>query len=140
MGNGPSEGLRRLQVMAESGELSALCIRHNVALLVAHGSAVRPRAGAAPRDLDLAFRGRFGASVDHVRLVNDLMDAAGVDQVDVMNLASAGPVARARALSPSSVVLHESDPGLFAEQQVYALTEEMETRRLRLLDLELMAA
>lgn len=126
--------------MAESGELGALCRRHGVGLLVAHGSAVRPQSGADPQDLDLAYRAQFHLSVDLVSLVNDLIDATGVEDIDVMDLASAGPVARARALSPSSVVLHEFEPGLFAEQQVYAITEEMETRPLRLLDLELMAA
>lgn len=56
-----------------------------------------------------------------------------------MDLGRAGPVARSRALAPGSEVLHEARKGIFAEAQIAAITEEMETRPMRRRDLELLA-
>lgn len=130
----------RLRELAEEGLLGALCERNGVALLVIHGSAIEPREDVPARDLDFAFLGRARAGVDIVALNNDFIDATGFDRIDLMDLGTAGPVARARALAPGTVVLYEAEPGLYAREQIRAITEEMETRPLRRLDLELMAA
>jgi uncharacterized protein YutE (UPF0331/DUF86 family) len=47
--------------------------------------------------------------------------------VDVVDLAAAGPVLRARALGPPCEPLYEADPGGYATAQMAALTEAMET-------------
>lgn len=74
-----------------------------------------------------------------VDLVNDLLRLLHFDDVDLMDLGRAGPVPRARALAPDSLVLYESEPGVFATAQMAAITEAMETRDLRRRDLALMA-
>ncbi len=135
----PYDALRRLRSMAATGELDALCERHGVELLVAHGSVLAAEPVRPARDLDLAFQFRHGIEPDVLALTNDLLQAARFDDVDLMDLQRAGPVARARALAPQSLPLYEASPGIFAEAQMAALTTEMETRRLRRLDLELMA-
>ncbi len=59
--------------------------------------------------------------------------------MDVVDLAAAGPVLRARALGPTGEPLYESTSGLYATAQMAALTEAMEIAWLRRLDLELLA-
>lgn len=135
----PHDALQRLLAHSADGELAKLCDEHAVELLVAHGSAVEPDPLRPPRDLDLAFRTRHGTSTDIVALVNALMDAARFEAIDLMDVRRADLVARARALGPKSVLLHESAPSLFAEAQVTAIMMEMETQPWRDLDLRLMA-
>jgi hypothetical protein len=135
----PYDALDRLRSMAATGELSALCVRHGLDLLVVHGSTVDAEPLRPARDLDLAFRTRPDAKTDVVELTNDLLDATRFDGLDLMDLQRAGPVARARALSPDCLVLYESSPGLFANAQIAAITIEMETQWLRRLSLQLMA-
>lgn len=133
------EALRRLRATAETGDLAALCKRHNLDLLVVHGS-VLDRAPLRPaEDLDIAFRCLPGVTGDLVGIVNELMDITGFDRIDPLHLGKAGVVAQARALGPQSVPLYEAARGTFATAQMAALTIEMETRHLRRLDLELMA-
>lgn len=76
---------------------------------------------------------------DVIGLINDLIDLTGFDGVDLLVLNTAGVVATARALGPQSVLLYEAESSLFTLAQIAALTTEMETRHLRLLDLKLMA-
>jgi len=114
-------------------------VRHSVELLVAHGSAVDPEPVRRPRDLDLAVHPKHGTAPDVAALVNDLLDATRFDDLDLMALHRAGPVASARALSPDCIVLYAASPGLFASAQMAAITIAMETPWLRRLDLELMA-
>lgn len=135
----PYDALDCLLAMAASGDLGALCARHGVDLLVAHGSAVDPEPLQPPRDLDLAFRTRYGIEPDVLGLTNNLLDATRFDGLDLMNLNRADVVARARALSPQCRVLYEAGRGIFATAQMALITMVMETRRLRLLNLELMA-
>ena len=139
MTRSPYDALAALRSLAVSGELGALCVRHDVELLVAHGSAVDPEPLRPPRDLDLAFRARHGTEPDVVALVNDLLDATRFDDLDLMDLHRAGRVASARALSPDCVVLYKASPGLFASAQMAAITIAMETAWLRRMDLELPA-
>ncbi|NDL57168.1 hypothetical protein [Phytoactinopolyspora mesophila] len=140
MGRTARDGFQLLRQLAVAGDLAALCDRNDVALLVVHGSVVRNHLDTEPRDLDLAFLGRIGARADVVGLTNELIDAGRYGRIDLMDLDQAGPVARSRALAPDAIVLHEEQSGLFAQEQIRAITEEMETRPLRRLDLKLMAA
>lgn len=135
----PGEALARLRSAVESGAVEELCGTHDLDLLVVHGSAVEDDPVRPPADLDIACRHRPGAVLDVIGLINDLMVLTEFDGVDLLVLNSAGVVATARALGPRSELLHEAEPGLFTLAQMGALTTEMETRHLRLLDLELMA-
>lgn len=130
----PGQALRRLQAAA-GGELASLCAQYEVELLVAFGSAVRP--GAVPNDLDLAVRFTT-TQPDVLGFLDALSVLAGTSRLDVMNLASAHPVARERALV-GGIRLHEGRPGAFARAQMAAMTERMDTEWLRRIDLELMA-
>lgn len=135
----PYEALRTLRSSAARGELGAMCVRHGVELLVAHGSVLDAHPLRPAADLDLAYRHKAGSRQDRVALVNELLELTRFDRLDLMDLSRAGPVARARALGPCSLPLYEVGRGTFAENQMAALTEEMETRWLRRLDLELLA-
>jgi predicted nucleotidyltransferase len=131
----PREALDRLAAAAASGELQTVCERYAVDLLVAFGSAVR--SGGSPRDLDLAVRPTL-AGIDFLGLLDALATIAGTDRIDLMSLASAGPVARERALV-GGLLLFESAPGALARAQIAAMMERMDTDWLRRLDLDLMA-
>lgn len=135
----PYQALDSLRSSATSGELGTLCDRHGVELLVVHGSVLQQEPLRPARDLDLAYRHRRDVARDPVALINDLLELLRFDDIDLMDLGRAGPVARARALAPGSVVLYEASRGIFAEAQIAAITEEMETRPMRRRDLELMA-
>lgn len=135
----PYDAFRSLRSSATDGELAALCERHGVELLVVHGSVLDVEPLRPAQDLDLAFRYVRGADGGQVALINDILQLTRIDEIDLMDLGRAGPVARARALAPDSVVLYEADRGIFAEAQVAAMTETMETRWMRRRDLELLA-
>lgn len=135
----PYQALDSLRSLAASGELGMLCDRHGVELLVVHGSVLRPESLRPARDLDLAYRYERDAVQDPVVLINDLLELLRFDDIDLMDLGRAGPVARARALAPGSEVLYEARRSIFAEAQIAAITEEMETRPMRRRDLELLA-
>lgn len=131
---GLREALGRLRA-AVGGELTELCAQHQVELLVAFGSAVKP--GREPNDLDLAVR--FTAAQPNVLgLLDTISTLAGTSRLDLMNLGTAHPVAKERALV-GGVPLHEGRPGAFALAQMAAITERMDTDWLRRIDLELMA-
>ena len=136
----PLEGLERLRGAAASGDLDRVCEQLGVAMLVVFGSATTPEAGRVPRDLDVAVRLRGATSADIVDVTNALIDLTGTTDVDVMDLATAGVVARARALGPASEPLYENAPGAVALAQMAALTHAMETAPMRRRDLELLAA
>ena len=131
----PRQALDRLHAAAASGELRALCRRYGIALLVAFGSAVRP--DSTPRDLDLAVR-FTSADPDLLGLLDELGGLARTSMIDLMNLGSAGPVARERALV-NAIPLIEESAGEFANAQIAAMMERMDTAWLRRLDLDLMA-
>lgn len=131
----PHQALDRLRAAAGAGRLREICQRYGVGLLVAFGSAVR--SSGTPNDLDLAVR--FDTPrPDVLGLLDELSTIAGTSKLDVMNLASAGPVARERALV-GAVPLVEQPAGSFARAQLAAIMERMDTAWLRRLDLDLMA-
>ena len=132
-----AEALDTLRRLSADGRLATLCDAHGVELLVAHGSALRTSGAGAPDDLDIAVLTTDGTDV--LEFLHALSLQLGSDDVDLMDLRRAGPLARARALGPGCDVLHEAPPGTFATAQMYALTSEMDTRFLRDLDLHLLA-
>jgi len=78
------------------------------------------------------FFGFLGSLVKGGRL-------ADTSVFDLLNLASAGPVAKERSLV-GSIPLFEQAPGTLAWAQIAAMMERMDTDWLRRLDLEPMAA
>lgn len=131
-----SDGLRRLRDAAASGELAAFCRRHAVRVLTVFGSAGRGEAGA--RDLDIGALVEWNAAFDQIAAINDLMELAGTDDVDLAHLNRGGPLIRERALV-GAIVLYESERGALAAAQVAAIAERIETDPMRRLDLELLA-
>ncbi|MGH3904798.1 MAG: nucleotidyltransferase family protein [Pseudonocardiaceae bacterium] len=132
----PLEGLARLRAAAESGELDAFCARHNVRILTVFGSAARGEPNA--RDLDVGVMTEPGVTFDALAAVNDLIDIAGSDGVDLAHLNRGGPVLRERALV-GSVALFENTPGALTNAQTAAIAQRIETDPMRRLDLELLA-
>jgi predicted nucleotidyltransferase len=131
----PAEGLARLRVAAETGELDGLCRRHRIRVLTVFGSAARD--DPAARDLDVGVLLEPNTRIDYLPLIRDLELLTEAD-VDVVHLNGAGPVLRERALV-GSVVLDESEPGAWASASTAAVLERMDTEWLRRLDLELLA-
>lgn len=133
----PVEALRLLTASAdagEDGELTSLCRAYGVELLVAFGSATRT--DTTPRDLDVAVR--FSRPrPDLLGFLDALGTLAETMALDLMDLGRAGPVARERALT-NGIPLVELVPGMFAREQMHAITERMDTDWLRRLELELM--
>jgi predicted nucleotidyltransferase len=135
---GPSRGLRRLRAAANGasgGELTRICREYGVRLLVAFGSVVRDDPAANDLDLAASF---VSPDRDVLGLLDELATVAGTSKLDLMDLSSAGPVARERALV-GGLPLYEQEPGTFARMQIAAMLERMDTDWLRRLDLELMA-
>lgn len=135
MGTDPRRALHRLRAAADDGRLEELCRRHGVRVLTVFGSAIRPDADA--RDLDVAVGFEPHSSGDVLALLDELAVLTGSDDVDLLVLGRAGPVARERALV-QCVALYESEPTAYATAQVAAMGERMDTEWLRVLDLEAM--
>jgi predicted nucleotidyltransferase len=121
--------LARLRTAAEDGTLDQICERRGVRLLSVFGSALR---SSTPGDLDIGVS--FQGEADLLGLIDDLTVLTRFDRLDVAVIDGADPVLRARALS--GLGLYEREAGQFATEQMAALAEERDTRRLRRLDLE----
>lgn len=135
----PREARDRLFVLAGDGRLEDFCRDNGIRLLVVFGSAVEDAPEVPPRDLDVAvLPGEGPGRPDWVELVTGLIRLVGSDDVDALNLARAGVLARANALG-WGVPLYEDEPGLFARQQMAAMGQRMELGWLTDLDLELLA-
>ena len=132
----PSEGLERLRAAAKSGELRALCQRWHVDLLTVFGSAGRGEPD--PGDLDIGILTERGADFGLFEFVTDVIELVELEQVDVAHLNAAGPLLRERALI-GSIILHESEPGMWARASTAAVMERLDTEWLRRLSLELLA-
>lgn len=104
-----------------------LCERFHVELLVLFGSAV---SGEAPRDVDLAAGFVHGADKNVVAFVNALTELVPGDHIDLLDLNTAGPVARVEALTKGRV-LYEARPSIHAEREIAALGEYLDTAYLR---------
>ncbi|CAN5533867.1 hypothetical protein BH23ACT6_BH23ACT6_13440 [soil metagenome] len=129
-----TEDLARLRAALADGGLERVCRQHAVSLCVLHGSAVDTD---DPGDVDLAIGWMRRGDHDLIALVGDLIDVVG-DSVDVMDLDRAGPVAAQRALTRGEVLV-ELIPGTFANRQMRAMREFMDTQRFRDLQLEVYA-
>lgn len=135
MGTSPREALERLQTAAADGRLDELCAGHAVRVLTVFGSAAR--ADAEPADLDVAVGFEPGQRGDLLALLDDLSRLTGSDDLDLLVLDDAGPVARERALV-GCLPLFESAPSAYANAQVAAMLDRMDTDWLRALDLDAM--
>lgn len=133
MGADPRTALQRLEKAAGDGRLDAMAQRHGVRVLTVFGSAIRN--AADPRDLDVAVGFEPGQRGDLLALLDDLSRLTGSDDLDLLVLDDAGPVARERALVGCRA-LYESGPSAYAHAQVAAMGERMDTDWLRAMDLE----
>jgi hypothetical protein len=134
----------RLAKAAGRGALADVCAAHGVDLMVLFGSAAPlldpdPQPDPPPHDIDIAIRRAPGtARIDQLGLLEDLYRISGSERIDLMLLDAAGPVARQRALTRGRL-LYEAAPGLFAEAQIVAALEYLDTAHLRDLTLAAMA-
>ncbi len=133
MGVAPGTALLTLRQAADDGRLDELCVRHRIRILTVFGSAVRDPATA--RDLDVAVAFERGSPPDLLALIDDLTVLTSSDDLDILVLDRAGPVARERALV-GCLALYESGPGVYASAQMAAIGEWLDTAWLRALELE----
>ena len=133
MGDVP-ETLRRLRADRDNGRLGELCARVGVDLLVLFGSARRDpeRAG----DIDVAYSFVHGLVGDDLAVVNALGEVYG-DDLDIMPLDRAGPVAAYAALGGGEVLVQRT-LDKFADRQMAAFGDYVDTQRFRDLQLEMM--
>lgn len=134
----PTDALYELRGAAEDGRLAGLCERFALDLVVAFGSAVDAASTSEPRDLDIAILPRHPEQLDLMRVATAFVDLIHLDRIDVLDLATAGVLARARALGDGEP-LYESIVGLFAREQIRAVSMAMESGWLTDLELELLA-
>lgn len=134
----PTEGLRRLETAADSGELAALCERHGIRIVTVFGSVGRGE--EHPNDLDIAVMTEQGTDFDVVQARMDFEELADVhdDNLDFVHLNRGGPVIRENALI-GSITLYERQPGIQLEAGTAAAMERMDTDWLRRLNLRLLA-
>ncbi len=133
-------GLARLRVARDNGQLAGLCTRLGVQLLTLHGSAARGEDQPQDIDLGVLFASDEDARRGLVPLVAALVELAGTDLVDVMDVRRASPTGRARALAHDAHVLYEARPGLATRQEMAAITLEIELAPLRQAQLEHLAS
>jgi predicted nucleotidyltransferase len=99
--------------------------RERPLLVVVFGSALEGPAGPEP-DLDLAVL--FGRTVDPIQAIQGLAEALGRDDVDLMVLDHADPIARLAASRGEPV--HESEPGRFVRFASLATRQFMDSGKL----------
>jgi len=129
---------KRLRDAATQGALGELCHRHDLDLLVVFGSVLVP--GGEPRDLDVAVRcAPGGESPDVLSLLDDLYHLTGSERIDLLVLDRAAPLARERAVTAGEP-LFQRKPGDFANAQIAAIMERLDTDGFRAMELELMSS
>jgi predicted nucleotidyltransferase len=133
----PREALARLVDAAADGRLDALCERRGVRVMGAFGSAVDPHVHD-PHDLDIALAFEPGSARDLLAVWDDLRRLCGFDDLDLLDLDHARPVARANGLV--GLPLYERRKGEYAREQMAAVLERMDTEWLRRIELELLAS
>lgn len=125
----------RLRTASVRQALAELSRRYDVSLLVFFGSGAAGRPD--PRDIDLAARFDPYHPARVLAFLDELADVVGTDRVDLMVLNTAGPVAREEALVFGESLFMAS-PDLFAEAQIAATMERLETDHLRRAQLEML--
>lgn len=133
---GPSAAVARLRALADTGGLDELCREYGVRVLTVFGSAARGE--AVPRDLDVGVLTEAGHTALPPGFGVALADLAEIGEVDLVHLDRGGPLIRERALV-GAVALYESEPAAFANAQMAAIAERVETDPMRRLNLDLMA-
>lgn len=133
----PAAALERLRGLARSDALGTFCAEHGITLLAVFGSVVEVQRREGARDLDVAVLLDPTTSADVLTATNALVDLLGVDRVDVLDLARAGPVAQEQALV-GTIPLYERDSGTLTTIRDRAMVLRMDTDWLRRLDLDLM--
>ncbi|HZL06177.1 MAG TPA: nucleotidyltransferase domain-containing protein [Coriobacteriia bacterium] len=128
--------MARLGELAATGTLEVFCADRRIRLMTAFGSAAR--GDAAARDLDIAVSYEPGGGEDHYKVASDLMRLLGTPDIDLVDLDNAGIILRDEALSGAKLLVERSE-GLYADMQIAASLERMDTAWLRQLHLELMA-
>ena len=131
----PVVALERLR--GDPAAVTRICVRFEVDLLTAFGSAAGPDPARPPNDLDVGAR-RLHGPLDVLGLLDALADFTGCDRIDLMDLARANPLARERALA-NAVTLYEAAPGLHTRAALAAMMERMDTAWLRELNLMTLA-
>lgn len=134
---GPREAFRQLVAAAEDGRLSTLCDRNSVEILTTFGSAIRDT--GEPGDLDIAVKFRTDAPSDVLTFIEELAELTGIDDLDVMDLDRADPVARSVALTECEP-LFEATEGGYVRAQIRAVQERLDTAWLRTMELERLAS
>lgn len=128
----------RLREAADRGTLAELCHRYGLNLFVVFGSVVELD-HEEPRDLDVAVRYAPGQPTHRtLGLLDDLYRLTGSEQIDLMVLNRADPLARERALTTGEP-LFQFGVGDFANAQIAAIMERLDTDHFRRLQLELMS-
>lgn len=118
----------QLIAAADEGRLEPLCSRLGVRLLGLFGSAASGGVDAADVDVAVSFAGPSR----QLELIDALTELLAFDDIDLLVLDTADPVARARGLTGRG--LFEAEPGLWATSQMAALAEERDTAWMRELD------
>ena len=102
--------------------------------------------GVDPRDLDIAVRFCSGDGTDDapkihdpLMILDDLYRLTGSERIDLLVLNRAAPLARERALTTGEP-LFQGKAGDFANAQIAAIMERLDTDRFRAMDLELMSS
>lgn len=124
------------RLVTAEDELTALCQAEGIELLVLFGSAAHQ--DADPSDVDLALRFAPGLEGDLLSVLERLYRLTGYEDFDLLDLRRAGPLARDRALSGGRL-LHQAAPGLFANAQIAAMMERLETAGFRRAELDLLS-
>jgi predicted nucleotidyltransferase len=125
-----------LRRSAVDGRLDRLAEEQELSLIVLFGSAVTD---VEPRDVDIAVLPRTPQGFDRARCTVAFIDLLHTDEVDLLDLSTAGVLARARALGAGEP-LYEDTAGEYARQQLRAVPLAMELGWLTDLELELLAA
>ena len=93
-----------------------------------------------PQDLDVAVKlGSDDQAHDTLQILDDLYRLTGSERIDLLVLSRAGPLARERALTTGEP-LFQRKPGTFANAQIAAIMERLDTDRFRAMELQLMSS
>lgn len=127
-----SDSLLRLEEAISSGAVEELCHRYHAELLVLFGSALDSH---TPGDIDIAVAFGPGHQQNILHFIDALADLIPGDNLDVMLLDAANPVALARALT-NPRVLFARTPRAFYDRQTFAINHYIDTQHFRDAQLE----